>query len=92
MTASMSRRFEWRLERPRACRWVREAVEERDARVVVIDSLNGYLHAMPEESFLILQLHELLLQTKQLFEIDPAVDPVSGLPDWQSTRVRVVRI
>ena len=21
-----------------------------------------------------------------------AVDPVSGLPDWQSTRVRVVRI
>ena len=30
------------------------------ARVVVIDSLNGYLHAMPEERFLVLQLHELL--------------------------------
>jgi circadian clock protein KaiC len=30
------------------------------ARVVVIDSLNGYLHAMPEERFLTLQLHELL--------------------------------
>ena len=28
--------------------------------MVVIDSLNGYLHAMPEEHFLILQLHELL--------------------------------
>ena len=28
--------------------------------VVVIDSLNGYLHAMPEERFLIAQLHELL--------------------------------
>lgn len=27
---------------------------------VVIDSLNGYLHAMPEEQFLTLQLHELL--------------------------------
>jgi circadian clock protein KaiC len=39
---------------------VREAVENRDVRVVVIDSLNGYLHAMPEENFLILQLHELL--------------------------------
>lgn len=39
---------------------VRAAVEERGARVIVIDSLNGYLHAMPEEHFLTLQLHELL--------------------------------
>jgi circadian clock protein KaiC len=30
------------------------------ARVVVIDSLNGYLNAMPEERFLVAQLHELL--------------------------------
>lgn len=30
------------------------------ARIVIIDSLNGYLHAMPEERFLIAQLHELL--------------------------------
>ncbi len=30
------------------------------ARVVIIDSLNGYLNAMPEERFLIAQLHELL--------------------------------
>ncbi len=28
--------------------------------MVVIDSLNGYLHAMPEQQFLMLQLHELL--------------------------------
>lgn len=35
-------------------------VEERKARVVVIDSVNGYLNAMPEERFLSLQLHELL--------------------------------
>ena len=43
---------------------VRAAVEGADgtpgARVVVIDSLNGYLNAMPEERFLIAQLHELL--------------------------------
>lgn len=41
---------------------VRQAVGRgpRSARVVVIDSLNGYLHAMPEERFLTLQLHELL--------------------------------
>jgi circadian clock protein KaiC len=35
-------------------------VEQRNARVVVIDSLNGYMAAMPEERFLITQLHELL--------------------------------
>lgn len=39
---------------------VRRAVEADGAKVVVIDSLNGYLHAMPEESFLAVQLHELL--------------------------------
>lgn len=39
---------------------VRNAVEADKARVVVIDSLNGYMNAMPEEAFLIAQLHELL--------------------------------
>jgi len=39
---------------------VRQAVEQRGATVVVIDSLNGYLNAMPGEHFLIVQLHELL--------------------------------
>ena len=38
----------------------REAVEHR-ARVVVLDSLNGYLDAMPAERFAALHLHELLL-------------------------------
>jgi circadian clock protein KaiC len=39
---------------------IRRAVEEQDVAVVVIDSLNGYLNAMPDERFLIIQLHELL--------------------------------
>ena len=39
---------------------IRSAVEERNARIIVIDSVNGYLNAMPEERFLNLQLHELL--------------------------------
>lgn len=39
---------------------VRREVEEHHASVVVIDSLNGYLNAMPEVRFLNLQLHELL--------------------------------
>jgi circadian clock protein KaiC len=38
----------------------REVVEQR-ARVVVIDSLNGYLNSMPEARFLAIQLHELLV-------------------------------
>jgi circadian clock protein KaiC len=39
---------------------VRQSVEEEGAKVVVIDSLNGYLNAVPEEKFLLLHLHELL--------------------------------
>lgn len=38
----------------------RQAVEQR-ARVVVLDSLNGYLASMPTECFLALHLHELLV-------------------------------
>ena len=39
---------------------VRHCVEEQHARTVVIDSLNGYQAAMPEEQALILHMHELL--------------------------------
>ena len=39
---------------------VRRQVEQHECRIVVIDSLNGYLNAMPEERFLVIQLHELL--------------------------------
>jgi circadian clock protein KaiC len=35
-------------------------VEEEDIRTVVIDSLNGYQNAMPQEQYLILHMHELL--------------------------------
>ena len=45
---------------------VRRAVEEDGARVIVIDSLNGYLNAMPDGRFLILQMHELLSYLSQL--------------------------
>ncbi|HVF29195.1 MAG TPA: ATPase domain-containing protein [Pyrinomonadaceae bacterium] len=39
---------------------VLRAVGRDGVRVVVIDSLNGYLNAMPEERFLTIQMHELL--------------------------------
>jgi circadian clock protein KaiC len=45
---------------------VREAVEKHDARLVLIDSLNGYFNAMPEEKLLELQLHELFRYLRQL--------------------------
>jgi circadian clock protein KaiC len=37
-----------------------QSVEKNAARVVVIDSLNGYLNAMPHSNYLTAQLHELL--------------------------------
>jgi circadian clock protein KaiC len=44
---------------------VRDEVERRGARLVVIDSLNGYLNAMPSERFLMIQLHEFLAYLSQ---------------------------
>ena len=75
---------------------IRTAVEQRNARLVVIDSLSGYLAAMPGEAFLMLQLHELLMYLGQkavttllvygqkgLFTVAPAVSDldVSYLTD-----------
>jgi circadian clock protein KaiC len=39
---------------------IRRTVEEHKSSVLVIDSLNGYMNAMPEERFLQIHLHELL--------------------------------
>ncbi len=44
---------------------VQQVVERDGARVVVIDSLNGYLQAMPDERFLTAQMHELLTYLNQ---------------------------
>lgn len=38
---------------------VQQSVEHSRSRVVVIDSLNGYLQAMPAANFLAIQLHEM---------------------------------
>ncbi|HEY1964895.1 MAG TPA: ATPase domain-containing protein, partial [Acidobacteriaceae bacterium] len=46
----------------RICR----GVEEKDWRLVVIDSLNGLMNSMSEERALIMQLHELLSYLNQL--------------------------
>ncbi len=53
---TLTRQFAWKI--------VRE-VEEKNARVVVIDSLNGFLRSMPGEGDLALHLHELLASLNQ---------------------------
>jgi circadian clock protein KaiC len=39
---------------------IRQLVEEQHLKLLIIDSLNGFLNAMPGEKFLAMQLHELL--------------------------------
>jgi circadian clock protein KaiC len=39
---------------------VQQHVENEDVRMVILDSLNGYLQSMPGEQFLAVHLHELL--------------------------------
>lgn len=68
---------------------VREAVEQRNVRVVVIDSLNGYLHAMPQENFLILQLHELLTYLAQMGVVTLMVVAQHGLVGQMDSPVDV---
>jgi circadian clock protein KaiC len=40
-------------------------VERQDLKLLIIDSLNGFLNAMPGEKFLAMQLHELLAYLSQ---------------------------
>jgi circadian clock protein KaiC len=44
---------------------IQRSVEQDGVRVVVLDSLNGYVTAMPHEEFLHLHLHELLSYLNQ---------------------------
>lgn len=44
---------------------IHKGVESDGVRMVIIDSINGYLNAMPEERYLSLQLHELLAYLNQ---------------------------
>jgi circadian clock protein KaiC len=58
---------------------VRESVQREGVQVVVIDSLNGYMNAMPEERFLVLQMHELLSTLNQIGVITIPVLAQHGL-------------
>jgi circadian clock protein KaiC len=66
---------------------VRDAVEQQNARVLLIDSLNGYLNAMPDERFLVLQVHELLSYLNQLGVLTVMVLAQHGLLGQMQTPI-----
>jgi len=58
---------------------IRRAAAEQNAVIVVVDSLNGYLNSMPDEKFLVVQLHELLTYLGQLGVASVLVSTQTGL-------------
>ncbi len=64
---------------------IRHVVEQRACRLVVIDSLNGYMAAMPHTQQLILQMHELLSYLNQQGVVTILINPQSGLVGTMST-------
>lgn len=71
---------------------VRRAAEGTDnagkpARLIVIDSLNGYLNSMPEEKYLTAQLHELLSYLGQRGTVTILTVTQSGMLGQMSTPV-----
>jgi circadian clock protein KaiC len=64
---------------------VRASVDQGGASIVVIDSLNGYLQSMPDENFLIVQLHEMLSYLGQLGVASLLVSAQQGLMGTQMT-------
>src|SRR5688572_22531460 len=68
---------------------VRQSVEADAARLIVIDSLNGYLNAMPEGRFLILQMHELLTYLNQQGVLTVMVLAQHGLVGTMNTPIDI---
>jgi circadian clock protein KaiC len=58
---------------------VRTQVEQRGVKMIVLDSISGYLAAMPQEQQLILQLHELLSYLNQRGVVTFLINPQQGL-------------
>ena len=58
---------------------IRVAVEDHGVKVVVIDSIGGYINAMPGQQHLIVQLHEILSYLSAAGVLTVMVAPVHGL-------------
>jgi circadian clock protein KaiC len=57
---------------------VQHEVEKRSVRIILIDSLSGYVSAMPQEQQLVLQLHELLSYLNQAGVLTLLINPQQG--------------
>ncbi len=68
---------------------VRNAVENRGAKIILIDSLNGYLQSMGDERTLNLQLHELLTYLNQQGVVTILVLAQHGLIGHMQTPVDI---
>jgi circadian clock protein KaiC len=68
---------------------VRAEVEQRGVRMLVIDSLNGYMAAMPQEQQLILQMHELMSYLSLLGVVTFLINPQHGLVGTMSTSLNI---
>ncbi len=64
-------------------------VEQRGSRMIVIDSLNGYMAAMPQEQQLILQMHELLSYLSQKGVVTFLINPQHGLVGSMTTGINI---
>ena len=68
---------------------IRRSVESDKTRMVVLDSLNGYINAMPQEDFLQLHLHELVTYLNQQGVMTLMVLAQSGLIGPMGTPIDV---
>jgi circadian clock protein KaiC len=66
-----------------------ECVNNQGVRMIVLDSLNGYVNAMPQEDFLSLHLHELLSFLNQRGVITLMILAQQGLIGSMGTPVDV---
>lgn len=64
---------------------VRDEIERRGVRMIVIDSLTGFMSAMPQEQQLVLQIHELLSYLNQLGTATFLINPQQGLLGTMAT-------
>lgn len=68
---------------------VRQQVEQRGARLIALDSLNGYLAAMAQEQQLILQMHELLAYLSSQGVLSLLINPQQGVLSGSSDDLNV---
>jgi circadian clock protein KaiC len=58
---------------------VRREVIDRDCRMIVVDSISGYLTAMPQEQQLMLQMHEMLSYLNRSGVVTFLINPQQSL-------------